>query len=646
MLSANQRLAELRKQLDTAAPANEPKLLTTARRTALIVSRMLIEAEQPALQNELAKYDAEDAADYLRLERDVRMRQVTLAAAELQTLQTQLSRQRSADSAAALQRARAAVTATPASLRSHAERNVAFAEAADALSEPIETARRQLDATRTRLEGIQKQFRMTEQRVKDVGLTGSIGALLRRQRVELPDLRRLRRNVLERKGLIEDTQYKLFEYDDLRSESIDTGFKRVLQGAARGQMSQQDFESEARSVIEQRREYLDGVIRHYNTYLDTLFDLDSTEQRLIRETERYERYIDERVLWIRSNRTLFTSFNVDASDIWAFHPARWMEVGQQLRSDFQSCPWLYILALIAFSLLLWHKSHFRRELEATSQIAVRGTCTQFAPTVRAGFMTLMLAIAWPGIVFFTAWRLNVSSNGSLFVRSVAQGLFAVSWVYLPLELLRRVCRPRGLADSHFTWSSSTVSVFRSNLKWATLFGLVAVFVTSLLYSSDAEHGLDAIERIAFVMGMVLLAALLRRILRPDSGIFREYLAEHRGGWFDRLKGVWYWGCVLIPLAIAGLTIAGYYYTAQQLTWRFYASVVFVVAVQLVRAFLQRLLLVRRRAICIEQARADEERRTRQIASRPAMRHSLVRIRLFPRRNANPMSPRTPNKRNA
>ena len=65
---------------------------------------------------------------------------------------------------------------------------------------------------------------------------------------------------------------------------------------------------------------------------------------------------------------------------------------------------------------------------------------------------------------------------------------------------------------------------------------------------------------------------------PDADGRVVDLAEHPGGWFDRLKNIWYWGCILIPLSIAGMTVAGYYYTAQQLIWRCYASFVFVVAV--------------------------------------------------------------------
>lgn len=603
LLTANQRIADVQKQLDAAPPADEHAIMTSARRIALLVRRMIIEAELPSLQNELAKYDAEDAADYVRLERDVRNREVAIAQAELESLQGLLSRQRALDSAAAVQRARKAVESAPAELAKSAEENVALADAAHEMTQPIEETRRILESTKSRLEKVQKQFSLTQQRVNDIGLTGSIGALLRRQLANLPDVRRRLQNVQTRKTTIEDTQHKLFEYDDLRSESIETTLQTIFNDVSIDDPSEKaSLETAARTLVEQRREYLDSIIRNSNTYLDTLFELDATEQRLIRETVRYQDYIDERILWIRSNRPLYASFDFDASDKWVIDPTRWGEVGIQLAKDSQTHPLIYAIGIFLFVTLLLQKRRFRRGFHETSRIAERGTCTEFAPTLQSAYFTLMLAIAWPGIVFFIAWRLNVASNGSQFARAVSQALFAVSWVYFPLELLRRICRPRGLADTHFGWPPSTIAIFRGNLLWATLLGLLVVFATSLFLSYDAEHGVDSTERVCFVIGMLILAFFIRRVLQPDSGIFREYLAAHRGGWFDRLKLVWYSGSVLVPLTLAGMTIAGYYYTAQQLTWRLYASFVFVVAMQLLRAFLQRLLLVHRRKYSIQQAR--------------------------------------------
>jgi potassium efflux system protein len=66
--------------------------------------------------------------------------------------------------------------------------------------------------------------------------------------------------------------------------------------------------------------------------------------------------------------------------------------------------------------------------------------------------------------------------------------------------------------------------------------------------------------------------------------------------------VCFFGGIAIPLALAALTIWGYYYTAQQLGWRAFTSVVMVLLLLMLGAFVKRLLIVHRRRLSIEQAR--------------------------------------------
>ncbi|MCA9174716.1 MAG: hypothetical protein KDB14_09555, partial [Planctomycetales bacterium] len=588
LLSANQRLAELQQQLDAKPIAEEPALVTTAKRTLLTIRRRLIEAEQPALQSELAKYDAEDAADFLRLNTDVATQQVRLASAELEQLQTLLASRREADSAAALAQAEQAALAAPPELRDQADSIVEIAAAAHELAKPIDDARQLLDRTRARHEEVQRQFVTTRQRVDNIGLSGAVGPLLWRKRGELPNLAKRRQNVSERGALIETVQFQLYEYVDLRSESIEETTRKMLDAveeATRKNLQKklkeiaparwELLENEAREFAEQRRDRLDAVIRSQNAYLDLLFELDGTEQLLIRETERFEQYIDERVLWVPGHRSLLTNFAVEPTDAWPLRPDKWLEVGTQLSKDLRLFPASYFFAGILITALVWRRRKFRRQLDECGQAAARANCVRFVPTLQAAFVTSKLSLAIPGALLFLAWRLSISSDGSDFTRAVSQALYAVSWVFFPLEFLRRACRPRGLADSHFGWSSTAIAFVRSKLRWVAPVGLLFVFITSLLGGSHAEQGVDAIERVCFVLGMTLLGTQLYRAFRPESPLLRAYLADHPSGWSERLSHVWSWVALAAPLSFAGLTIAGYYYTAQQLTWRLNASLVFL-----------------------------------------------------------------------
>lgn len=627
LLSAAQRAADIEKQLVTPAPADEAALLTQARLTELRTRRLLIDAEQPALQNELAKYDAEDAADLVRLERDVRTQEVSLAEAELKLIDEEIAERRAQENKDAAERARdEAIDAEPL-LKADADLNELHAKKAVELATPIEETRTKLDTTKLRLDGVQKQFAAIQQKVENIGLTDAIGGLLRRQRGDLPNLLKRQANVRNRREQIEDAQYDLFEADELRAQLANREpFVQAILANAATRMSdieRQKLEEAARHVLDRRAEYLDQLIRSSNTYLDTLFELDQTEQVLIAETQRYLTYIDERVLWVRSNKPLYSKFELDTSDKTFFEPSRWKSVVDKILGDAGNNLLLYGFAIIAFTVLILFRSKFRRELHEAGALARRGNCTSFEPTWHATWATILMAITWPGLMWFLGYRLLLVSGSSEFSRAVGAGLFAIAWGFMPLELLRRICRVGGLADHHFDWADSAIRLFRSTLPGLGLFGLPLVFVTTTLYMSDTEHGLDILERAGFVAAALVLTMFLRRVLRPDTGVLCELLVSHPTGWLVRTKWLWYWGSVLAPLSLAGLTIAGFYYTAQQLSWRLFATIVLVLGLQLVRALLQRLLIVQRRKMSIEHAK---QRRLEVLAQKQAAEQAALAIK--------------------
>ena len=174
----------------------------------------------------------------------------------------------------------------------------------------------------------------------------------------------------------------------------------------------------------------------------------------------------------------------------------------------------------------------------------------------------------------------------------------LSW----LELLRQICKPNGLAEAHFGWPENALRHVRLNVRWLMALGLPVVFITAVLHAHDVDQKGGALERTSFIILMLIGAAFVRRVLRPDGGVMQELIAFNRGGWIDRLRYVWYGLGVVTPLLMAGLAIVGYYYTAEQLAWLLLWTVWWMLALFLVRAFLLRWLLMSRRKLALEQAR--------------------------------------------
>ncbi len=189
---------------------------------------------------------------------------------------------------------------------------------------------------------------------------------------------------------------------------------------------------------------------------------------------------------------------------------------------------------------------------------------------------------------------------------------------MPLEVLRRICRPKGLANQHFDWSDKAVAKLRSSLSLIVLPGSALVFCIVLLRNLDSTHGvefvertipnldstrrIDLLERSLFVLFMLGLAFFAYRTFHPKRGIFEDFLNSQQRSWANQTSALWFGLILALPLFLAVLAIWGYYYTAIRLTECMFWTFVLAVVVETARELFKRLILVQRRHVHIQAAR--------------------------------------------
>lgn len=590
-----------------ASPTPSPNLsaeVTTAKGIETAARRKMLEAEAPALESELTKYDAEDSADLVRLQSDLAAKQTAFTERQLQKLREEVKAARDAAAEESVRKARLeAIVAAPA-LKHLAERNQQLAETAQAISQQLSDAERDKKAAQEAFETLNRQFKQVKSKVDTVGLTSSVGAQLRRQRAMLPDVHQRRQAVAERHATLDEAQYQHFEYEDERQMLGDTDAMVaaiVAEAPPRDGVGVAFLEEAARELLERKREYLGSLVRTYNAYFLALEELDTADRQVLTLTEQYSQFIDERVLWIRSGRMLSSETMIDPADAWLVNPQEWLKIGATLIRDARETPWLYVVFLGVFGALIGRGGRLRRELYNAGDTAARANCRTIEPTLRTIALTVLVSVAWPGIVALLSWRLRVAGGDGSLAAAVGYGLFSLCLVWAPLEMIRQVCRPRGLAEAHFAWPATLTQSLRRRLRWFTVLGLPFVFLSATLHMSNPTPGHDVLERCCFIVGIAVLTFFVFRLL-CSNGLLREHIAYHQGGWVDRLSHLWPWLAVVPPFSLLGLAFAGYYYTAQVLAWRLFASACFLVALWLVRDLLLRMLLLRRRNLSIEQAR--------------------------------------------
>jgi len=616
LFSAPQRLQEVDKQLASPTPADEPAHVTLARRTELQARRQVIEREIPAHQSELAKYDAEDAVDLLRFEQDLQGQELAFAERQFKLLDARVKQTRQDAASKAVRRAEEESIRAQPLLKDHAARNMELTHRAQSLAQLIGQTDLALREAESQLTTVQQEFKRAQDREASVGLTKTVGAQLRKQETSLPDIRKLRRDLRRRQQTIEDIRYELFELEEERNALAkrDAIVAGILRGAPPGLTwaDQQDLQTAAERVLERKRAYLDALIRSQQIYFDKLTELDTTELQLANLTQQFISYIRERVLWIRTGKPLSADLSISDSDLWLIQPGQWLSLGSQLGSEIRAAPNLFAAAVLIFSGMLAIRRRMRRKIQDLGQLAERRNCTHFRLTMQAAALTLLISLLWPAATAFLSWRLAPTPDGTDLSSAVAAALWVMAGAFLPVELLRQICRRQGLAESHFGWPISAVRTLRVNLRQLISLGLPLVFVTSVLHASNPDQGYDVVKRIGFILTCILAAFFLSRVVHPATGVFQEYVAFHQNGWLDRLKYVWYWMGVASPLALAGIAFWGYYYSARQLTWCLLSTIWLGVLLVTVRALLLRLLLVYRRHLSIRQA--QERRAAAQAAA--------------------------------
>ncbi|MHB8901316.1 MAG: mechanosensitive ion channel domain-containing protein, partial [Thermoguttaceae bacterium] len=604
--AARENLAQAEAQLQSLVTAADSSELAGAKRLALAARRQTLEQEVLSLQTELKTYDVR--AELLPLRRDLAAGQVALAEQELARWQEAINHRRQRDAEDQLRRAKQEAQEAHPALADLTRQNAELAERRKSLAQLIVGTSADLEQAAQQLASLEDQFKRTRDKVDAVGQTNAIGLLLRKQRQAMPDVRTRARNIRLRQPVMQECQLELLQFDDRRTDlaDLEAQIQKELASAEHGVDSGSQYELEwaARRALETEKEYLDALIVDLNSYFDKLIDLDNTERQLTQKTEEYIKYIDERVLWIRSTSALDLASlrHVGQAVAWLLQPESWLELAGCLSRDARKNLFRVAFAAAVFLLLVWGQRRLRQRLNDVGRRAELANCGSLLPTMEALGLTAGLSGVIPGILWYLAWRLNVQPAPSTFCSAAAAALTFTAGAYLVLDLLEKQCRRNGLADSHFDWPASALRPIRHYVRLAKVIVLPLMFVVVTMDSQPNDRWGDSLGRVCFIGAMVAFAVLLQRSLRPRGPLYQALLATQRDAWSLSFRIVWYPVIILLPVALALLAATGYYYTAQQLSGRMLTGGYVLLGLMLSRSLLLRWVLVRRRKLAIHHAR--------------------------------------------
>jgi potassium-dependent mechanosensitive channel len=625
-------LADAKSRLSALGPPPPPvpgedAALTQTRRTLHEKSRAALAAEVKAYEQELLSFEERGKLlDQQILRASLRVTNLEQRLEKLREIASE-RRQHVADREVeqALGQAAEAGSLSPAArdvVRRIAEQNAELARIRtgdQGLRESIDDVSRKLANIDARLAELDADYERLTQKVASSGLTDSLGILLRRMRSQAPDVGKYRRFIRMRQseiGVVQSRQEEL--RDELaRLSNIDKVVASTLERFAPDTppADRAQLESVLRDLFRTKQKHLTALLEDYETLFQKLVDYDSRQQQLIEKTENLVRFIDARVLWIPSGRAARWRIVGDSLDAlqWLASPKYWLQVGHALWAALLRAPSLNAVVLVLIGGAFPIVRKLRPRLAERGAEARAPTETRIAPTLEALLISLVSAPWGPAALAYVAWRLEISTGATLFVRSVAHGLSGAALIWFTLELPRQILRRDGLAEAHFAWPETAVRELRREITWLAAVIAPLVFLMQTFEQRGEDAWRESIGRLAFMASAIAMTAFTHRILR-EGGALRAIL-DGFGAFRSRrwvARAVYAFG-VAMPAALTIAAASGYYWTALQLGASYHLTLVYLFLLLVVLHLALRWSLILRRRLAFEQWRKEREEALEKLA---------------------------------
>ena len=344
------------------------------------------------------------------------------------------------------------------------------------------------------------------------------------------------------------------------------------------------------------------VDQHLNTLIDIKGELE-LKRSLV---SKLRLLIEKHVIWIR-NASPFRFADLPLAWEWL----KWIVMPDHPMLIFNAlvAGLLSRIDLILFwavcGLSLWCiGSRLRRRLYHTGEMAIEAALSSdinqsLRPTLTALLLTIVLAIPPVATLAVIGYAILEAAAKDAFLASVGSAFLLAAATLFPMETLRQMLRPRGLAISHFGYREETVGPPRTSLRLLIDLGIPMLLIWRIANESGRTQMDASLGRLVYAIGMVILSYLAWQAMHHRTGLISDYLDEHPDSWAARLRRVWHPVLALSPLALATLALAGYSYTATLFTGKLYWTLWLGIGVLVLGGLLRQWFAAYRRRIAVK-----------------------------------------------
>ena len=614
-LAVRTRLAEIKQlqkqispELNAASRTGSP-LLLEAQQWLLKARSNALHSESRMLDQELLSQAAK--LELLQAQRDETLREIANHQALTNRLQELISERRRVEveqaQAEAAEAEKEAIGKSPL-IRNLAEQNAGLSKQLATLSAQLDRVRAEHEFVDKQVQQLEKDFESAQQKLQIGGLSQALGRALADERRRLPELHRFQKRASQREELIAEIGLRQIQHSEELRDLREQDPSQPLQAKGTSSSTAVPMPEESQTLLKNRQELLAKASDIDSALLRALAELEFSEQRLVDIAYEYKHFLDEHLLWIPSNRrlSLRTFSETPGAVLWLLTPRHWRVVGETLLQDAALLPVIPLTTLLTIAMILRYRSRMQAFIKGTANKVGRPTLDRFVYTFQALTATVLLAVPWPLLIAVLAWRLQTSEVSTDFAQLVGHGLSVTAPMLFNLLAFRSLCKPGGVAEVHFNWSTVALTTLRRQLDTLTAVSVPVAFVAVMAGTQPEQGYQDNLGFISYSVVMCALAYFFQRILNPKHGVLYGVLKSQPKGWLVRLQKLWYPLAIASPLALVVLASLGYFYTAGVLTRQLIDTLWLILGILVVKALVLRWLMLTRRKLALQAARERRE----------------------------------------
>jgi potassium efflux system protein len=570
-VAIRQRLADIKGREGVLPPG---EILASAGTPENEARAWLRQSELRVQRSETAMLNAELLSQPLAMELTAERRAAAAARLDVihrqqEKLQAAVSRKRQEEAARRVAEASEALTQSVDSLpllQEEAQKNAQLSLELQGMTTALEKLDAEKRALDQELKKAEASYSLMKRKVELAGVGQSLGFMLHEQRRSQYDLRSLRMKIVEgeeaasRVGLRRMQREEELDRLSHIEQSVAAIAKDLEPDVARS------VEADLRILLEGRKSMLMRALDLDQAHFIRLSELDIGYRQYLHTMESYNRFLDERLLWVRSTPVMGfrDMLQLPAEMAVFFAPQQWVEA---LRTPVFEAESLAILLLswTAVATLVFQRKRLRAWLEAAVAQAANPGSLRAGGMLQVLGVSMLIASPWFLLFCVLGWQMQAGQSATLFGQAVGSGLVILSLRYYYMNTLRILFRPEGLAEGVFGWVKQSTSLLRHELGRLMLILLPAAFVTRIaFYGVRQASGGVVLGRLALIVGLGATTAFFYRILHPRTGVWSRLALKYPRRWWIRLYPAFFGLIVLTPVIMAGLVVVGYVFSVSVL----------------------------------------------------------------------------------